>query len=52
MRLNPVISIAIGVVLLVLGFVVPGATRDLIFRVLGVLAILTGVVAWLTRRRI
>ncbi|HET9781619.1 MAG TPA: hypothetical protein VFR33_07545 [Candidatus Dormibacteraeota bacterium] len=45
------ISIAIGVVLLVLGFVIPGSTRDLIFRVLGVLAILAGVATWVMRRR-
>lgn len=51
MRQNPVLSIVVGVVLLAISFLFPGATRDLILRVVGVLAILAGVIMWVTRRR-
>lgn len=49
-RTNPVLFIALGVVLLGIGFVVPGTTRDAILRVAGVLAILLGAGIWVTRR--
>ena len=51
LRLNPAVSIAVGVVMLVIGFVVPGTTRDVILRVAGVLAILAGAVMLVARRR-
>ena len=48
---NPVLPIALGIVLLAIGFVVPGTTRDLILRVAGVLAILAGAAMWAASRR-
>ena len=48
---NPYAAIALGVVLLVISFVVPGGTRDLILRIAGVLAILAGAVMWAISRR-
>ena len=48
---NPVVAIAVGVVLLAIGFVVPGTTRDTVLRVAGVLAILAGGVMLVARRR-
>ncbi|HVH64043.1 MAG TPA: hypothetical protein VNA65_10640 [Candidatus Dormibacteraeota bacterium] len=48
---NPALAIGLGIVLLVIGFVVPGATRELILRVAGVLALLAGAVTWVTSRR-
>lgn len=50
LRWNPGVSIAVGLVMIALSFLVPGATRDLIFRVLGVMAIVAGSVMWVTRR--
>lgn len=50
MSRNPAVSIAVGVVLLAIGFLVPGTTRDVILRVAGVLAILAGAVMWVARR--
>jgi hypothetical protein len=49
--MNPIVSIAVGVLLLAIGFVVPGTTRELILRAAGVLAILAGAVMWVARRR-
>jgi hypothetical protein len=43
-RRTPVLALAAGVVLLALGLVLPGATRELILRVGGGLAILAGAV--------
>ncbi len=51
LRRNPALAIVVGLVLLVMSFVLPGATRDLIFRVAGGLAILGGVGMWLAARR-
>jgi hypothetical protein len=48
---SPAVSIAVGVVMLAIGFVVPGTTREVILRVAGVLAILAGAVMWVTGRR-
>jgi len=50
-RWNPAASIALGLVLLAIGFLLPGTTRDLILRVVGVLAILAGAVMWVAQRR-
>ncbi|HEV3309124.1 MAG TPA: hypothetical protein VG815_01190 [Chloroflexota bacterium] len=50
-RRNPALAIALGIVLLALGFLVPGTTRDLILRVAGVLALLAGAAMWVTSRR-
>jgi hypothetical protein len=50
-RSNPVYPIALGVVLLVISFLVGGTTRDLILRVVGVVAILAGAGMWLVQRR-
>jgi hypothetical protein len=50
-RRNPALSIAVGIVLLAIGFVVPGTTRDLILRVAGVLALLAGAAMWVASRR-
>lgn len=47
MRRNPVISVALGVVLIAISFLLPGATREVILRVAGVLAILAGALMWL-----
>ena len=47
---NPFVAIGVGAVLLVISFLLPGATRDLILRIVGVLAILAGIGMWLTRR--
>jgi len=38
-------------VLLALGILLPGATREVILRVAGVLAILAGAIMWVTQRR-
>jgi hypothetical protein len=51
LRWNPAVSIAVGVVMVAISFLVPGTTRDLILRVAGVLAILAGAIIWLARRR-
>jgi len=51
LRSNPAVSIAVGVVMLVIGFLVPGTTREVILRVAGVLAILAGAIMWVARRR-
>ncbi|HEV2476811.1 MAG TPA: hypothetical protein VGX22_09735 [Candidatus Dormibacteraeota bacterium] len=48
---NPALSIAVGIVLLAIGFIVPGTTRDVILRVAGVLAIVAGAAMWVTSRR-
>lgn len=48
---NPVLAIGVGVLLLALGFLLPGATRELILRVVGGLAILAGVAMWVAGRR-
>jgi hypothetical protein len=45
------LSIGLGIVLLAIGFLVPGTTRDVILRVAGVLAVLAGAVIWVTGRR-
>jgi len=50
-RRNPVLAIAVGVVLLALGLFLPGATRDLVLRVVGGLAILAGAIMWFARPR-
>ena len=50
-RRNPALAIVVGIVLLAIGFVVPGATRDLILRVAGVLALLAGAAMWVASRR-
>jgi hypothetical protein len=50
-RWNPLVSLAVAVVLLALSFLVPGATRDLILRVAGVLALLAGAAMWVHGRR-
>ena len=51
LRLNPLASIGLGVLLIVLSIVIPGPTRDLILRLVGGLAILAGVVGWFVTRR-
>lgn len=51
MARNPYIAIAVGIVMLVISFLVPGETRDLILRVVGVLAILAGAGMWVMGRR-
>jgi uncharacterized membrane protein HdeD (DUF308 family) len=51
MSRNPAVAIVVGVVMLALGFLVPGTTRDVILRLAGVLAILTGTIMWVARRR-
>lgn len=48
---NPALSIAVGIVLLAIGFIVPGTTREVILRVAGVLAIVAGAAMWVTSRR-
>lgn len=48
---NPALSIAVGIVLLAIGFIVPGTTRDVILRVAGVLALVAGAAMWVTSRR-
>jgi len=48
---NPIVAIAVGIVLLAIGFVVPGTTRDTVLRVAGVLALLAGGVMLVARRR-
>ena len=50
-RRNPAAAIALGIVLLAAGFLIPGATRELIFRVAGVLAVLAGAAMWVASRR-
>ena len=50
-RRNPVLAIALGIVLLAISFIVPGETRDLILRVAGVLALLAGAAIWVASRR-
>ena len=50
-RRNPALPIALGILLLVLGFIVPGPTRELILRVAGALALLAGVAMWAASRR-
>jgi hypothetical protein len=47
---NPLLAIGLGVVLVVISFLVGGATRDLLLRVAGVVAILIGVVTFVFRR--
>jgi hypothetical protein len=47
---NPLLAIGLGVVLLVISFLVGGATRDLILRIVGVAAILVGVGTLVFRR--
>lgn len=51
MRRNPAIAFAAGIVMLAIGFVVPGSTRELILRVAGGLAILAGAVMLVAQRR-
>jgi len=51
LRWNPALSIAVGVVMLAIGFTVPGTTREVILRAAGALAILAGVAMWVTQRR-
>ena len=51
LRRNPAVAFAVGVVLLAIGFLVPGTTRELILRVAGVLAILAGAAMWAVARR-
>jgi len=51
LRWNPALSIAVGVVMLAIGFTVPGTTREVILRTAGALAILAGVAMWVTQRR-
>ncbi len=48
-RRNPIIPIALGAVLLVISFVLPGDRRDLVLRIVGGIAILSGI--WLFVRR-
>jgi hypothetical protein len=48
---NPALAFAVGVVLLAIGFLVPGTTREVILRVAGVLAILAGATMWVMARR-
>jgi len=50
-RRNPTVAFAAGVVLLAIGFLVPGTTREVILRVAGVLAILAGAMMWVAARR-
>jgi hypothetical protein len=50
-RRNPALTIALGIVLLALGFIMPGTIRDLILRVAGVLALLAGAGMWVALRR-
>lgn len=50
-RRNPALPIALGILLLALGFIVPGPTRELILRVAGVLALLAGGAMWVASRR-
>jgi hypothetical protein len=52
MSRNPAVAFAVGVVMLAIGFLVPGTTREVIFRVAGVLAILAGAIMWAARRRV
>ncbi len=47
---NPLLAVGLGVVLLVISFVVPGGTRDLILRIAGGVAIVAGGGTWLARR--
>lgn len=47
---NPLLAVVLGVVLLVISFVVPGGTRDLILRIAGAVAIVAGAGIWLARR--
>ena len=51
MSRNPVVAFAVGVVLLAIGFLVPGTTRELILRVAGILAISAGAIMLVARRR-
>ena len=50
-RRNPGLAIGLGILLLAIGFIVPGTTRDLILRVAGVVAILAGGAMWVASRR-
>ena len=50
-RQNPALAIGLGILLLAISFIVPGTTRDLILRVVGVVAILAGGAMWLASRR-
>ena len=51
LRTNPVLAIGLGILMLALSFLVGGATRDLILRVAGVLAILAGAIIFIAQRR-
>jgi uncharacterized protein YjeT (DUF2065 family) len=51
LRRNPAVAFAVGIVLLALGFLTPGTTREVILRAAGVLAILAGAVMWVMARR-
>ncbi|HKW08001.1 MAG TPA: hypothetical protein VJS19_10590 [Candidatus Dormibacteraeota bacterium] len=51
MARNPYVAIAVGIVMLVISFLVPGETRDLILRVAGALAIVLGVGMFVMGRR-
>ena len=50
-RRSPALAVGLGIVLLALGFIVPGTSRDLILRVVGGLALLAGGAMWVASRR-
>jgi len=51
LRTNPILPIALGVVLLAISFLVRGDTRDLLLRAAGIVAIVAGAVMWSMKRR-